>query len=283
MSITLSQKNPAISVLMPFWNAENFLDASIASILNQTFRDFELILINDCSTDNSDAVVAKYLTDERIVYVQNTERKKLSRNYNHGLSIAKSDIVARMDGDDIAEPTRFEKQYAFLINNPDIVAVGSFVKIIDENGAVTGTREKLVDPEKIKREFIIQSSLVHPSVMYRKGIILKIGGYRHLEKGEDIDLWYRLVYSGYKVSNIPEYLLRYRIHSNSHTVSSGGNRKSALRQLALRRETIRKFHLSLRFKDIIFIVTFFTMGMILSDTSQKKLEGLYKKYFFHAK
>ena len=116
---------------MPFYNAARFLDAAILSILNQTFTDFEFIVINDASTDNADDIVKKYLYDQRIVYIKNDHNLGIVANLNHGLRIATAPIIARMDGDDVSDVTRLEKQFNFLINHPEVAAVGTYIKIID--------------------------------------------------------------------------------------------------------------------------------------------------------
>lgn len=266
-----------ISVIMPFYNCKDFLDDSIQSILNQTFSDFEFIIINDASTDNSDKIVKKYLDDERIIYIKNRKNEGIVYNLNHGLDIAKADIIARMDGDDISDITRFKKQYEFLKNNLSIDVVGSFIKIIDEKNNKIGERKKMTDPKKIKKDFLIHSSLVHPTTMYRKKPVLDIGKYRkkYLHT-EDLDLWYRLVYSGCNVSNIPEFLLKYRIHSNSCTKYG---RKKVFKQMQSRIYAIKKYKIKLRFKDYYFILIHFITGLILSGKMKQRLEGFYKKYF----
>lgn len=269
--------SPKVSVIMPFYNCEKFLDESIQSIINQTFRDFELIIINDASTDSSDKIVQKYLYDKRIVYIKNNKNKQIVFNLNYGLNIAKSDIVARMDGDDISDIKRLELQYNYLLENQDIAVVGSFVKIIDENGNETGERKKFTDPATIKREFLIQSSLVHPSVMYRKNIVQKVGSYRQeFVLTEDLDLWYRIVYSGYKITNIPEFLLKYREHSNS---TSKKNKSKLIKQFKSRFDAIRFYKLKLRPKDYFFLSIHFVSALLLTGPFKQKIEGLYVKLF----
>jgi GT2 family glycosyltransferase len=150
-----------------------------------------------------------------------------------------------MDGDDISMPQRLGEQYKFLKNNPEISVVGSFVKMIDEEGNITGQRIKFTDPDKIKQEFLIQSSLVHPAVMYYKKCVLKVGGYRDKYLyTEDMDLWYRLVYNDYKISNVPEFSLQYREHSNS---TSKLNRQKIHIQLQSRLDIIRLKKIKLRY------------------------------------
>ncbi len=277
----MSDNFPKISVIMPFYNAESYIGQAIESILNQSFSNFELILINDASNDNSEEIIARYLKDKRIIYIKNNFNKGIVYNLNAGLKLAKSEIIARMDGDDISNKERFAKQYDFLQNNSDISVVGSFVKIIDGLGRQIDKRTKLLDPEKIKNDLIVYSPLVHPSVMFRKSHVLAVGGYR--EKCiyvEDVDLWYRLAYSGYKISNIPEFLLKYRFHENS---TSKKSRIIAKKAFLLRRETIKKFNLKIGFRKFSLIYLQFLIGIFLPAGFQRFLEGFYKKLAYHEK
>lgn len=201
---------------MPFYNAEKFLDESIQSILNQTFTDFEFIIINDASTDNSDEVVQKYLDDERIVYVKNKENKGIVYNLNHGIKIAKADIIARMDGDDISMPERFEKQYEYLRHHEDITIVGAYAQVIDGNGIKKEIMKFESNTIKMSKTFFYIDSFLHPLVMYRKKDIIDAGLYREqFNLVEDNDLYLRLFFGDYKGVNLDSILLKYRKHSNS--------------------------------------------------------------------
>ncbi|MFA6215597.1 MAG: glycosyltransferase [Patescibacteria group bacterium] len=270
---------PKISVIMPFYNAQLFLTKAIESILNQTFSDFELILINDASTDGSDRVVKKYLADPRIIYIKNENNQGIVHNLNYGLKTAKAEIIARMDGDDIAVRNRFFEQFNFLKFYPEIAVVGSFVKIIDENDKKIDYRTKLVDPETIKKELIIYSPVVHPAVMFRKSVIKKVGAYRqNYLYLEDLDLWYRVVYSGYKISNVNKFLLFYRYHSGSTAHQAKTNAWKAFR---LRKETIKTFKLDLSLKQHILIYLQLLVGVLFSGRQRQRFEGLYKKAIYH--
>ncbi|MCX6715655.1 MAG: glycosyltransferase [Candidatus Taylorbacteria bacterium] len=271
---------PKISIVMPFYNCEAFLRESIESILNQTFRDFEFIIINDGSTDKSNEIMDEYKdSDPRIIYIKNIKNVGIVENLILGLSLAQSNIIARMDGDDISEPTRLEKQYEFLINNPDIIVVGSFINIIDQCGKVIGKRTKPTDPESIKKNVIIYNPVVHPSVMFRKDVILKVGGYRHpYWRAQDTDLWYRIVFSGYKISNLPEFLLKYRYHSNS---TSRGGFANSINDYKLRIKTIKNF--KLRLSPVIWLLIYLQLlvGVLFNGRRRQDIERWYKIIFLH--
>jgi len=272
---------PKISVVMPFYNAANFLDESISSILKQTFKDFELILINDASTDHSDKIVSNYLSDPRIIYVKNETNQGIVKNLNKGINIAKAEIIARMDGDDISLPKRFSKQYEFLKNHPDISVVGSFVKIIDSESKIIDQRTKPTNPAEISKKIISYSPLVHPSTMFRKRDVLEVGLYREeYIYVEDIDLWYRLIFSGKEISNIDDFLLHYRYHQGSTAHNAKAN---AVRAYKLRRQTIKDFDLKIGLKNYILIYSQFLVGVLFSGRTRQAIEGIYKKLFYHGK
>ncbi len=266
---------------MPYYNAAAFLNEAVSSILNQTFSDFELIILDDASTDESVDIIQQHLDDPRVRYYRNEKNQGIVHNLNKGLSLARADIIARMDGDDVAELNRFELQYNFLQHHPDIAAVGSYVRIIDENGVVIDQRTKLTDVEAIRQTVLVYSPLVHPAAMYRRDIIAKVGGYRQQYLyNEDIDLWYRLIGNGYAISNVPEYLLRYRYHGASTAHRAAQNAKQLYR---LRKETIQTFKLrvSMYMRALIFIQLF--AGIVLTGRQRQMLEGVYKKLVYHEK
>jgi len=275
----VSNKKPKVSVIMPFYNCEKYLDKAISSILNQTFQDFEFIIINDASTDRSDEIIQKYLTDKRIVYIKNRERKGIVYNLNKGIEIAKADIIARMDGDDISEPQRLEVQYQFLQRNPNIALVGCFVKLINEKGEICGRKIKPITHEEIKKDILIYSPFIHPTIMIRKDVFKKVAFYRKQYLWcEDIDLWYRIIFSGYEVANIPQYLYQYR-RSDSSVVFKYA-KQVALIDFRLRKETIEKFKLKLSLKEWFFIYLHLFLGLILTGRQKEKLQNLYKKLFY---
>lgn len=266
---------PRISVIMPFYNCEKYLDEAISSILNQTFANFELILINDASTDSSDSICKKYLYDSRIVYVKNEANKKIVYNLNLGLSMAKASIIARMDGDDISDATRLEKQYNFLLKNKEIVLIGTWATRIDGDGNETGMVKKLFGPANIKKTAFFMGPHIHPSIMFRKNIIVGLGGYRQEYLFcEDIDLYFRVIYSGLKTDNLPEFLLKYRVHSNSSDAKDHG-RKAFL----LKKEIIKKFNLKLTPIEVCSMYGDYALAYIFTSRQKHRLESLIKRLF----
>jgi glycosyltransferase involved in cell wall biosynthesis len=212
-------KSPLITVLLPVHNAASYLAASIESILNQTFRDFELIIINDGSTDNSANIISSF-SDPRMVLVNNGKNLGLIASLNKGITLAKGKYIARMDADDISLPERFQKQVAKMESDPGIAALASFVDFINEDGEITGvwnTDREAVSEKEIRSLMQKTNCIAHPSVMMHTATAKKFL-YRQKQKGaEDWDLWMRILADGKRIEKLPEVLLHYRIHPASVT------------------------------------------------------------------
>lgn len=202
--------SPIVSVLMPVYNCEAFIELAVKSILNQSFKEFELLLIDDCSTDATVEIVSK-ISDPRIKLIQKTENSGYTNSLNQGLNLAKGIYIARMDGDDISHPKRFEKQIQFLEQNNDYVLCGSNYKIIDANTIVTLPEFN----DDIRLTLLRYCCMAHPSVMFRKSVIdaNSLRYDKNKEPAEDYDLWSTLIKYG-KIHNIQEPLLDYRVHQN---------------------------------------------------------------------
>jgi glycosyltransferase involved in cell wall biosynthesis len=197
-----------ITVILPTYNCEKYINECIESILNQTYSYFELIIIDDCSTDATVDKI-KAFNDVRIQLIVKPKNSGYTNSLNYGLQIAKGKYIARMDGDDISLPTRFEKQVVFLEENSDFVLCGSIFNIIGS--------DKIIDlPEKnedIKLSLLKRNCIAHPTVMIRKQILDEFSIIYNVNKepAEDYDLWVRLISVG-KLYIIQEVLLKYRIH-----------------------------------------------------------------------
>lgn len=200
--------SPKITVIMPVYNCELYIREAVDSILNQTFTDFEFLIIDDASTDKTVAVIKTY-DDSRIQLIQKPENSGYSNSLNFGLKIAKGEYIARMDGDDISLPERFAKQVTFLDANVEVVMCGSWFNMIDSD-AVKKLPE---DHDAIKLTLLRRNCIAHPSVMMRKKILDKFNISYNVtrEPAEDYDLWVRLLLFG-KLHNLQEALLDYRIY-----------------------------------------------------------------------
>lgn len=204
---------------MPIYNCINYIAQAIDSILNQTFTNFELIIIDDCSTDGTAGVVDTY-TDKRINFITKPENTGLVASLNTGLSLAKGQYIARMDGDDISMPDRLQKQVDFLEQRPDIVLCGTAYELLNAKQIVSYP----ADHDDIKLTLLEYCPLGHPTVMVRNDF-LQDHNLRYnadFEAAEDYELWTRLIWLG-KIANMPDVLLTYRDHPLQYSNSNKSN------------------------------------------------------------
>ena len=229
-----------VSVIMPVWNSQQYLTKAVESVLAQTFKDFELIALDDGSTDRSLEILQEFENQDSRIRVITGEHQGYSPLLNKGLSMAKGEYIARMDSDDICLENRFAEQVGFLEKNPDYVAVGSQAIRIDPEGDPIGKIELSVNHETIDQSQITgKGKILHPASMIRREALLTINGYRQeFEPGEDFDLFIRLAEVG-KLANLPLQLLQYRTHLKNVTVTRKEKhrevKQEALRQAYQRR------------------------------------------------
>ena len=199
------------SVLLPVYNGGAFLPLAIESILKQDDPGFEFLLIDDCSNDHSAKIIRHYAeSDERIRPIFHRENAGLAATLNEGLSEARSDLIVRMDQDDVALAKRIGTQVEFMHGRSDIAVAGSFVYHMGRRPADDHLVQLPAGHEEIVRTLARENCIYHPSVIMRRRQILSLGGYRaEFRNSEDYDLWLRVA-KVYKLANIPEPLLRYR-------------------------------------------------------------------------
>jgi GT2 family glycosyltransferase len=201
---------------MPVYNAQGYVAESVASILAQTVADFELIAVDDGSTDSSLCVLEQFAELDARVRIISRPNTGIVGALNDGLAAVRGEFIARMDADDIALPHRFEVQQAFLRAHPNCVAVGSAVLQVDPDGDPICVQRWAQSHEEIERLLLRGGGgLAHPTAMIRKSAMIRSGGYRkEFEWIEDKDLWLRLAEIG-RLANLPEPLLKYRVHESS--------------------------------------------------------------------
>ena len=203
---------PAISVLIPVWHAVRFLPAALESVLGQTFTDFEVIAIDDGTSDGSAEVLAAFAARDSRVRVVRQENQGIVASLNRALELARAPLVARMDHDDVSRPDRFAKQIAYLRQHPEVAAVSGAMDVIDQDGTYLRTDEFPTLPAAIASELLYRNCICHPAVIARADALRKVGGYRkNAQFAEDYDLWLRLSEAG-QVANLPDVLLSYRLH-----------------------------------------------------------------------
>ena len=262
-----SNVKPLISVLMPVYNCSKYIYNSTISILNQTFSDFELIIIDDCSTDNTVDILKKF-NDERIVLIVKQKNTGITNSLNYALDIAKGKYLARMDGDDISNIDRLEKQYEFMESHPDVVLCGGGYEVIKSNyehgqkgdifvqkaSAATldvltrawirifwgkgDIRIKTFKPYLLHGELLFDlathCSFAHPTVMI-KSEVLKMNKVKYnpkFEFAEDYEMWTKLSEYG-KLANIPDILIKYRRHEHQTTNTRSFEQKKISKEIAL--------------------------------------------------
>lgn len=206
------QKTPVVSVIMGIYNCAGTLPEAIDSVLNQTFQDFELILCNDGSTDNTLEIAQRYAADypEHIVLIENEKNMGLNYTLNHCLRVAKGKYIARMDGDDRSLPNRFQVEVAYLDQHPEYALVSANLEVFDDDGVWGETNFK---PEPQPADLVKGSSFSHSACMVRKSVFDEVGGYsegKKLMRVEDKHLWYKIYSAGYRGRNLSEILYAYR-------------------------------------------------------------------------
>jgi glycosyltransferase involved in cell wall biosynthesis len=207
---------PKVSIVLPFYNCEERLSDAVESILAQTFEDYELLLVNNNSSDNSYDIAAGFAAKDSRINLIEEPRQGIVYALNTGIEAAKGSLIARMDSDDISYPQRIEKQVMFLDDHAEVGVVACQVTheaLIDNPQAQEGLRlyvewnNKLITHDDIQINRFIESPVVHPTVMFRKELIDQHGGYLNGDFPEDYELWLRWLSKGVKMYKIPEILL----------------------------------------------------------------------------
>jgi hypothetical protein len=216
-----SSRTPRVTVLLAVHNGARFVGDAVESILAQTFTDFELLVVDDASTDASGAIVASF-DDPRIRIVRNDINLGLTRSLNRGLAYARGALIARQDADDLSEPERLAKQVAYLNAEGDVALVGTWYRKIDEAGKSLGNRQLPTGDARIAWALLFYCPFVHSSVTFRRPIVLdEQHGYdERFAYAQDYELWSRLARC-HRVANVPEYLVSYRVTTTSMTATIG--------------------------------------------------------------
>jgi glycosyltransferase involved in cell wall biosynthesis len=207
---------PKVTVVIPVYNREKYVRDAIDSILAQTFTDFELLVIDDGSTDGSQKVVRSY-GDPRIRLVCNERNQGIPKTRNTGIRLARGEYLAFLDSDDQACPERLRKQVAFLDSHPDYAAVGAWIEWIDEEGRPLGRiKRRAVSPEEIAAQRLFRGGLQNSASMARTVVLRNYGHQEQYDTSEDFDLWARIA-ATHKLTSLPEVLLRCRRHKSRTT------------------------------------------------------------------
>ncbi len=199
--------NPLVSVILPVYNGQPYLTTALESLRSQTYNNFEIIVINDGSTDNSIDIINSFELPNMRVFSR--ENHGLAATLNRGIELSQGKLIARMDQDDVSEPDRLDKQVEFFALHPEIGVAGTGYKLIDTQGNTLGLRQPPCCPREIERRLFVGNALVHGSVMFRRELIEQAGNYSVSEKLEDYHLWSRLI-GIIQMANLPNILYGYR-------------------------------------------------------------------------
>lgn len=277
---------PTVSVILPVYNCELYIYDAVQSILNQSFTNFELIIIDDCSTDATVAIINSF-KDSRIRLIVKEKNSGYTDSLNYAISICKGEFIARMDGDDISLPERFQKQVDFLNANKDVIMCGTGIQIMDSDKLLFHPSSH----DAIKVKLCFSNAFFHPTVMFRKDVFAHFHYNKEFEPAEDYDLWAQLVFKG-KVMNIDEVLLKYRVHTNQisnykNEIQINAMTIAQLRmfQMLFENETIEMelYKQAFKYNAISSISEFKSvMNLFKKIQSNNNQLGIYKKNIFNS-
>jgi glycosyltransferase involved in cell wall biosynthesis len=235
--MNISYDRPTVTVLMPVYNGERYLKEAVSSILCQTFDEFEFLIVNDGSTDDSVDIIRSF-SDPRIQLVHNQENLKLIATLNKGIELSRGKYIARMDSDDISLPDRLAKQLDFMEKRPGVGICGTWSRTFSD-GAVTWETKFPTDHETIKAHLLLNTAISHPTAMFNAPLLRK-WGLRYETSAihaEDYDLWCRAS-DVFSLANVPEILFLYRMHagqiSKEHASTQSRSAQSIRRRMLTR-------------------------------------------------
>ena len=240
--------DPCISINIITYNRSKYLEQAIQSVFYQDFKNWELIIIDDASTDNTRDLVKKFLSDKRVRYFLVNKQKNISKLRNIALRKSLGKYIAVLDSDDLwFDGKKLSKQFNFLEKNEKIVLVGSGAVIVDKDGKEKNKIIKPINDIDVRKNFLLKNPFFHSSVMYRKKYVLSCGLYNEdINYGEDLELWLRLGKLGL-FYNFPNYFIKYREHSDNESVK---NTKLAVKNVL---KIISKYRKDYKFSRFIFL------------------------------
>ncbi len=215
----MSRVQPVVSILIPVFNSLPYIKEALESILNQTYINLEIVIINDGSNDGTEQVLRNYASKHKSIKLIDQKNQGICAALNNGIEICSGKYIARMDSDDIMHPQRIELQVKFMEENPNISILGTAIQYIDLNGHL-GRYHFYPKSSSISSMIFHESPVAHPTAFVRKEVFLQIGNYReNLYPAEDYDLWLRAFSADIKIENLQKVLLYYRVH-NANTSSN---------------------------------------------------------------
>lgn len=243
--------NVVVSIVMPTYNRAHLLSRAIRSVLNQTFKDWELIIIDDASTDDTETVLSDWSkNDERIKVFRNDKNNypDISKNLNYSVGVARGMYIARLDDDDYwCDVNKLQKQVQFLDKNGDYVVVGGGVVVVDGNNKILFKYLKAETDEKIRKSALFSNPFSHTTTMFSRKAALAVGTYGSLRYAEDWDLWLKLGERG-KMYNFPEYFMTYTLaEQNKSFLHQRSQAKTILKIISGHKNTYPNFYMAYLF------------------------------------
>lgn len=253
---------PLVSVVMPAYNSGKYITDSIESILNQTYKNIELIIINDCSTDETLSIINSFVKkDSRIKCIDNEVNKKISESLNSGIRLAKGKYIARMDSDDIAMPDRLARQVDYMERHADVVLSGGSIYVCSHDMKIINMRRYNIEDDNIRAKIFRYNQFCHPATIFLTEAVRKAGLYNKvLYDAEDYDLYFRLGQFG-KFGNLTDPLLKYRTSSSS--VSAVRAHRQELLTIFIRIKAVAEYGYTMKFADWAYTIAQFISAYIV--------------------
>ena len=276
-------KTPEISVIMSVYNGETYLKEAIESVINQTFKNWELIIINDCSVDSTGEILADFAAkDERIKVHSNEVNLKLPTSLNKAISLCEGKYIARMDADDICLSDRFEKQYKFMEENSDIMLSSCRFMTVKNGVYASGGAGGRCDDRALRAMLLVTNPILHPGVIAKAEVMKKLNYDTTLTCTEDLELWTRMAIENYKMAILPECLLIYRLHDKQITSTTLERQHTEVLKIQQKYygtllkemdEEMQKFYISgVYFKESIDIHRFLEYAKWLRNAAKKNFD-----------
>ncbi|NVP18166.1 glycosyltransferase [Candidatus Gracilibacteria bacterium] len=280
-------KTILVSIILPTYNGNhNWLSIAIDSVLNQTFNNFELIIINDASTNNIEKTILEYKKkDNRIIYIKNEQNLRLTKTLNKGIDLSKGKYIARIDDDDIwCDNNKLQKQVDFMNKNPDYGLCGTSSIFIDMNGKEISNFISIESDKKIRKKILNGNQFLHSNIIFRKNIIFSIGKYidnNNTKYCEDYEFWLRIG-TKYKINNLNNIFTKIRISENGISISNKF------------KQTYNAFRLAIKYNEyyngkLFYLIWIYRLSIITISYLLKKI-GIYnnisyfwRKYFLKQK
>ena len=269
---------PLVSVLMPAYNAQSYLEKAIESILNQTFADFEFIITDDGSSDQTPLIIEEYAKkDGRIIFLQNSQNLKISQTLNWGLEIARGEFICRMDADDWSYPERLAVQLDFLQVHPKVVICGADIEVCDQNLNILNSRTYPKSDLQIRERIFQINPFAHSVTFYRAETAKKAGGYdANFNLAEDYDLYFRMGKYG-EFANIPKVLLKLRTHPQS--LSALQISTQARLNFSVRLRALKTYGYKAGWSDKFFLLINYLAIFLIPNQWKFKLYNFVRRFY----